>query len=166
MQHYGLPTRLLDWTESILIATFFAIRGHLDAPAAVWGLRPGRMNLHTAGKDAIFGSDHSMAMEVIKGVLDGDAAKRTIAIIATQCDVRMLVQLSEFTAHGSASPLETENGSDEFLAKLVIPADAKPRIRDELDALGFKQANLFPDLANLAEDLKTRRYKAYIAPQG
>lgn len=42
MQHYGIPTRLLDFTYSPYVALYFAIRGRSktegDSPAAVWAI--------------------------------------------------------------------------------------------------------------------------------
>lgn len=40
MQHYGAPTRLLDWSESPFVATFFAYEQRSDTDAAVYALEP------------------------------------------------------------------------------------------------------------------------------
>jgi len=51
MQHYQTPTRLLDWTENLLVALYFAVRDPaLDekADAAVWVLNARRLNYHTS----------------------------------------------------------------------------------------------------------------------
>ncbi len=66
MQHYGAPTRLLDWTSNALVALYFSVwkenEGETDtkADAAVWVIDPWRWN-RAHVKDLLWASGRRLA---------------------------------------------------------------------------------------------------------
>jgi len=157
MQHYGLPTRLLDWTESLLIATFSACKNHLEETGVVWGLNPFKLNLREINREQIVGPGDPTARTIIRRAfnkrgpqLDGE---KVVALLCEEIDIRMMIQQSGFTIHSTKIPLDPLNDWKEFLVRFEIPAKAKVPLQRELELFGLTNSYLFPDLKHLAEKI-------------
>jgi FRG domain len=182
-QHYGLPTRLLDWTESPLIALFFALRDEDNGQdSCLWVLSPSHLNKEQScpanPSEAQFGliaTDEkvarAMAMqafgfknEALSEVLKFSPSElpKIIAIETPEMDARIVAQSGRFTLHASPNALAIP--STNFLRKIVVPADAKQNLRVRLDWLGMREWNLFPDLGSLAHGLRNHEFS--VAVQG
>lgn len=156
MQHYGLPTRLLDWTESILVAAYFAISDKASSnEGAIWMLAPGALNRQSIGHLIPFLSDERVRPIVSDafGTKLGHLSAECLAALAPRSDKRMAAQLGNYTIHRTREPLERSDNSSEFLGKIVIPLSARARLTQELSISGIRRSALFPDLASLAAEL-------------
>lgn len=159
MQHYGLPTRLLDWTQSVLFALFFAVRHRLDEEGTLWALSPALLNASQRDSNALFTSHSDKILPLFRDAFAGDSSpsdslaqqKGVFALLPREVDIRMTVQLSAFTIHGSVTPLDKRIDCEKFVAAYPISSDAKKTIGKELELIGVTRAGLFPDLENLAK---------------
>ena len=155
MQHYGLPTRLLDWTESLLVATFFANpRETSTSNAAIWFLDPGKLNQNSIGNFIPFLTDERVT-PIVKAAFSPSSTENqhSIAVMAPHSDRRMAAQLGNYTIHGGGTALEKYPTAETFLAKVTIPASAQDKIRADLSVSGIRLSTLFPDLSSLAKEI-------------
>ena len=156
-QHYGLPTRLLDWSESLATALYFAAEKCDEQDGVLWILSPFRLNRAHVGLEAVglLGSDRTT--NLVKDAFTDEPDKATESVLATyphQRDVRHIVQQTVFTIHPNRNSLESMTNSDQWMTKMVVPAACKLKIRRQLGAMGVHRASLFPDLENLAHRIK------------
>lgn len=158
MQHYRLPTRLLDWSESPLVAVYFATVAEVgdDTDAALWALSPTGLNLQQRKREAICmpGSRDLrwLSNEAFVPNMDGPDS-RILSVQTEQSDLRHMVQQSVFTIHGCSTPISDLPEANKYLARIRIPGKAKPTFRQVIALFGISRATLFPDLENLAAEL-------------
>jgi hypothetical protein len=167
MQHYGLSTRLLDWTEGSLIGLHFALcQGTGLADAAVWVIDPWALNKWSFGKTELvitggaFKSDQ-IASKYLQPVYETIVLpRRPIAIVPPYNSPRITAQRGTFTIHGKVTKgLEVQ--FSKRLMKIVIPKDRAVIMRRELRSVGVSEFTLFPELDGLCSDIRAREIEGY-----
>jgi hypothetical protein len=133
-QHFGLPTRLLDWSENPLVAAYFACGGDLNADGAVYVLRAER--LIDESKDAV---DPFSVTEVAR-------------YYPSHVTPRITVQRGLFTVHPNpVLALDASSNDGSFkLHRILIPSAFKRKLRYDLSRFHVHRVSLFPDLEGLA----------------
>jgi hypothetical protein len=154
MQHHQLPTRLMDWTESPLVALYFAVQddNQLAEDAALWSLAPFELNRSTGFRAAheqeipAFGDDEFL--DAYLPTFTGRMDLGPMAAIGMRNNLRIQAQQGVFTVSREAVPLDER--SPDALWRYIIPAAAKSEIRRELALLNVGKLALFPELTNVA----------------
>ena len=160
MQHYGVPTRLLDWTESPLIALYFAVVEDNGCDGALWCLNPPQLNKNAhiySSEDGFIPSfeDKELESYTIERLSQENRVKHLpIATIATRNNSRIQAQLGVFTIHHvDKTPIE-DLGDKSHILKYVIPNKDKKNILTQLKLLGFTKFQLFPELSSIGENIR------------
>lgn len=165
-QHVGLPTRLLDWTESMMVAVYFALQ---ESDPVVWMLDPISLNNSSLEKDKqrddyVFpltwfrppdGSVNLGSIN-IQGAWETDkpGVPKPVAILPTNIHPRMSVQKSCFTIHGKIKKPLTQMIRPPILVKYTLHKNNIEAMRHDVLKMGITHSILFPDLDGLAKELR------------
>jgi hypothetical protein len=172
MQHYGAPTRLLDWTENMLVGAYFAVHENQKEDGEIWVIFPQRLNKHYAG-EVFWLWDSPPIRYLAKEPFSSNPSKLAedlgltktpqtpLAFYPPLNNPRMVAQSSVFTIH----PKPNKDGSNTItsllknteqgveIVRYIIPANCKGDIYRDLNKLGINRTRLFPEQISVAVDM-------------
>jgi len=177
MQHSGVPTRLLDWTENPFIAFYFAVMSaeykykkkikKYTSPASIWILDPVVWNQHALRHISYDQGILSTPDEPLKGYLPNtkfsDMSAFPVALNGTHNSSKIVAQRGVFTIFGqNITPMEIlyekKSFPDNCLVKITIDQNLLPAMKNSILNNGITESVVFPDLDGLAREIK-REFK-------
>ncbi len=168
MQHYGAPTRFLDWTFSPWVAAYFATRENLSDDGVIWAF-----DRDLLSRDLKCGIDESVPSEQIEEHLRNFNCLTAATTISEWCrkspldipvlttlnydfaDPRISAQQSLFTFSGTIGANHGDELAKRLPAdrrfKMIVPASIKQDLSHLLWKMNVSALSLFPGLDGVGQ---------------
>lgn len=156
-QHYGLATRLLDWTANAAVALYFAseypFAKNETNQNGTAKIKDGAVYLYRKPLKA----DDLLANVKTSEYLRND--RNLLFYRPRLVNRRILAQDGEFTIHPDKKHLEAQKFTQKAaktavegtVIKLCVPSGKKVNLQNELRVIGIHARTLYPDLEGLAK---------------
>lgn len=172
MQHYGIPTRLLDWSESPFVSLYFALanvsrnkRSKPDADVALWMCDPVLWNRtalsHITFKGGIL-NDTSEEVKAYSPEMNVEQkATQPVMIYGVHNSPRIVAQRGVFALFGKSMKgmekvFEEGDFPEKALVKIVISKEKIDDLMQSLFQKGFSESTIYPDLFGLSLEIRRR----------
>jgi hypothetical protein len=144
-QHHGLPTRLMDWTFSPLVAAYFACKEQFDSDASIWIFK--RKELDNFTTNGVM--SHNSHIRI------NGKEQDLVTFIPAHNKQRLSAQEGLFTLHCKPEiPFKELINHNDELIELIIPNKAKKQLLTDLDMCGVTARKMFPDIGGVATEIK------------
>ena len=160
MQHYGLPTRLLDWSENLFVAAFFALSSGSDhrhdpegCSPTIWCLDPVRWNRCMPGLSE-YGDTIGVLttaddeLDAYRPITGKKRFRSPVAMFGAHNSDRIVAQRGTFTVWGNeVSPMEDFAASvgHEVLWRITLTGDRASPLTATPKPSGLAKRWCFPN---------------------
>lgn len=183
IQHYGGPTRLLDWAQDAAIALFFALDTDRDntenpivtllSPMVLTDYAFKEIGKEKSIRGTVLYPGEAPTERWITNIteesdpLDEKMPNSPIALLPPHSDPRITAQKSCFTLFGKQIYGFHNNGKDiicpccdrKIIYKLVIDGHKKNDLRKELSRIGITSGKVYPGLEGLCKEISEEVFR-------